>query len=74
MERITDGDIDEVEEDLENIENLRNNYSIDELSSMCASFARENMKLIRWLYKYHLQILRDYETKYMGGKHIYFGD
>jgi len=66
--------MDEDEEDLENEENLRVNYTPEELAKMCAGFARENMKLIKWLYRYHIAILREYENKYMGGKHIYFGD
>ena len=71
MEKIID---EEIEEDIENEENLKANYTQEELAGMCAGFARENMKLIRWLYRYHIEILRDYENKHMGGKHIYFGD
>jgi len=74
MEKITTNEAEEIEEDFENMDNLKESYTQEELAQMCAGFARENMRLIRWLYKYHLSILRDYENKYMDGKHIYFGD
>jgi hypothetical protein len=71
MERIYD---EYDEEGLANIDNLRDNFTKEELVELCSGFARENMKLIRWLYKNHRKILRDYENKYCNGQHIQFAE
>lgn len=75
MENIRDEDK-EYEEELDNeeIETQENLRTLDneELVRLCSGFARENMKLIHWLYKYHKDILRDYEKRYLGGRHIKF--
>jgi hypothetical protein len=75
MEKIIDED-EEYEkqldyEEIENMENLRT-LTKEELVRLCSGFARENMKLIHWLHRYHRDILRDYETKHLGGHHIDF--
>jgi len=82
MERIIDdediyqGRIEEQidEQDIDNMENLRNNFTKEELVRMCSGFARENMILVHWLYKNHIKVLREFENKHLGGKHIQFAD
>lgn len=70
MERIDDNyACDEISE--EDVDNLRN-MTKEELVQMISNFANENIKLIKWLYRYHRDILRDYENRFMGGTHIEF--
>jgi hypothetical protein len=79
MERITDDESyddiysgNEEEIDYEDLERLHDNFTKEELVRMCSGFARENMKLVHWLYKYHKDILREFENKHLGGKRIEF--
>lgn len=74
MEKISDEEEYERQltyEEIENMEQLRMSTK-EELVKLCSGFARENMKLIHWLHRYHRDILRDYENKYLGGNHIDF--
>lgn len=47
-------------------------FSNRELVKMCSGFARENMRLVHWLYTYHKDILRQYEKTFINGQHIEF--